>query len=104
MVIQQLPSKLRDAVCVFYLVLRGLDTVEDDMGLAQDIKLPLLREFYKKSYEECVGGRALGAGHAFLVMWGPGTSGDDGTCHRHGGALARAGSRCSHHCQAAWGL
>lgn len=28
MVIQQLPDGLRDAVCVFYLVLRALDTVE----------------------------------------------------------------------------
>ena len=33
MVIQQLPERLRDAICVFYLVLRALDTVEDDMGL-----------------------------------------------------------------------
>jgi phytoene/squalene synthetase len=31
MVIQQLPDHLRISVCVFYLVLRGLDTVEDDM-------------------------------------------------------------------------
>jgi len=31
MVIQQLPPHLRVSICVFYLVLRGLDTVEDDM-------------------------------------------------------------------------
>src|ERR1700677_2340349 len=31
-VIQQLPEKLKDPVCVFYLVLRGLDSVEDDMN------------------------------------------------------------------------
>ena len=30
-VIQQLPHELQDAVCIFYLVLRALDTVEDDM-------------------------------------------------------------------------
>jgi farnesyl-diphosphate farnesyltransferase len=34
-VIQQLGPELRDAVCVFYLVLRGLDTVEDDMSIPQ---------------------------------------------------------------------
>lgn len=31
LVIQQLPKSLRVAICNFYLVLRGLDTVEDDM-------------------------------------------------------------------------
>lgn len=31
LVIQTLPDDLRIAVCVFYLVLRGLDTIEDDM-------------------------------------------------------------------------
>lgn len=31
MVIKQLPPCLRSSICVFYLVLRGLDTVEDDM-------------------------------------------------------------------------
>ncbi len=30
-VIQQLPQELQDPVCIFYLVLRGLDSVEDDM-------------------------------------------------------------------------
>jgi len=50
-VIQQLPNPLRDAVCVFYLVLRGLDTVEDDMALSDDIKLPMLHAFHEKIYE-----------------------------------------------------
>lgn len=35
-------------VCLFYLVLRALDTVEDDMSISNDIKLPLLNEFYTK--------------------------------------------------------
>lgn len=48
-VIQQLPHRLRDAVCVFYLVLRALDTVEDDMSIDEDVKVPLLRSFYEKS-------------------------------------------------------
>nr|A0A144YEA5.1 RecName: Full=Squalene synthase LSS [Botryococcus braunii]AMV49168.1 squalene synthase [Botryococcus braunii] len=50
-VIQQLPELLRDPICVFYLVLRALDTVEDDMALPNDIKLPLLRAFHKKIYD-----------------------------------------------------
>ncbi len=52
MVIQQLPEDLKDAVCVFYLVLRALDTVEDDMKFPEEQKWPLLREFHKKSYDE----------------------------------------------------
>ena len=48
MVIQQLPEELRDAVCVFYLVLRALDTVEDDMALPNDWKVPMLKMFYTR--------------------------------------------------------
>ena len=33
---------------MFYLVLRGLDSVEDDMTFSADKRLPLLRIFYKK--------------------------------------------------------
>src|SRR5258708_4494387 len=40
-VIQQLPAELRDPVCVFYLVLRGLDSVEDDMTYPAEKRLPL---------------------------------------------------------------
>ena len=32
-VIQALDPELRPAICIFYLVLRGLDTVEDDMSI-----------------------------------------------------------------------
>ena len=44
-VIQQLPEDLKDAVCVFYLVLRALDTIEDDMQIPLEEKLPLLETF-----------------------------------------------------------
>ncbi len=50
-VIQQLPNELQDAVCVFYLILRGLDSVEDDMNLSIEKKLNLLRNFHSKSME-----------------------------------------------------
>ena len=51
MVIQSLPTELRDAVCLFYLVLRALDTVEDDMAVSVDVKVPLLRVFHEKIYD-----------------------------------------------------
>ncbi|KAJ7295956.1 hypothetical protein O6H91_Y153200 [Diphasiastrum complanatum] len=50
-VIEQLGPNLRDAVCVFYLVLRGLDTVEDDMSIPLDTKIPILQDFHKKIYD-----------------------------------------------------
>ena len=34
-------------IALFYLVLRGLDTIEDDMTIPVEKKEPLLREFYK---------------------------------------------------------
>eukprot|EP01112_Ceratiomyxa_fruticulosa_P017879 TRINITY_DN5644_c0_g1_i1.p1 TRINITY_DN5644_c0_g1~~TRINITY_DN5644_c0_g1_i1.p1 ORF type:complete len:417 (+),score=70.41 TRINITY_DN5644_c0_g1_i1:201-1451(+) len=49
-VIQELGPELRDAVCVFYLVLRGLDTVEDDTSVSASIRVPLLKSFYEKLY------------------------------------------------------
>mmetsp|Transcript_20164 Transcript_20164/g.36231 ORF Transcript_20164/g.36231 Transcript_20164/m.36231 type:complete len:519 (-) Transcript_20164:72-1628(-) len=50
-VIQQLPQPLKDAICIFYLVLRGLDTVEDDMAYPKDKKVPDLLSFHKKIYD-----------------------------------------------------
>jgi farnesyl-diphosphate farnesyltransferase len=50
-VIQQLPKDLRDSVCVFYLVLRALDTVEDDMSISVKKKVPVLRSFHEKIYQ-----------------------------------------------------
>lgn len=46
-VIQQLHPELRDAVALFYIILRGLDTIEDDMTLSTSVKIPLLRSFYQ---------------------------------------------------------
>lgn len=46
-VIQQLHPELRDAIAIFYLILRGLDTVEDDMTLSNEKKIPILRTFSK---------------------------------------------------------
>lgn len=46
-------------MAIFYLVLRGLDTIEDDMTIPIEKKAPLLEEFYKKlevdgwNFQEC---------------------------------------------------
>ncbi|XP_010432387.1 PREDICTED: inactive squalene synthase 2-like [Camelina sativa] len=51
LVIQQLGTELRNAVCVFYLILRALDTVEDDTSVAVEIKLPILIAFHRHIYD-----------------------------------------------------
>ncbi|CAL1353684.1 unnamed protein product [Linum trigynum] len=52
LVIQQLGTELRDAVCIFYLVLRALDTVEDDTSIATEIKVPILNAFHRHIYDK----------------------------------------------------
>ncbi|CDZ96456.1 Farnesyl pyrophosphate synthase [Phaffia rhodozyma] len=47
-VIKELDGDLTRVICLFYLALRGLDTIEDDMSLSNDVKLPLLRTFWEK--------------------------------------------------------
>jgi farnesyl-diphosphate farnesyltransferase len=44
-VIKELHPELLVPICIFYLILRGLDTIEDDMTIALAEKEPLLREF-----------------------------------------------------------
>ncbi|ROT39972.1 farnesyl-diphosphate farnesyltransferase [Sodiomyces alkalinus F11] len=46
-VIQELNPELVVPICLFYLVLRGLDTIEDDMTIPIEKKEPLLRNFDK---------------------------------------------------------
>ncbi|KAF7356134.1 Squalene synthase [Mycena venus] len=48
-VIKELEGDLARVVCLFYLVLRGLDTIEDDMTLSSAVKQPLLRNFHVHS-------------------------------------------------------
>ena len=50
-VIKELKGELSRVICIFYLVLRGLDTVEDDMTIKPEVKIPLLIDFYKKLNE-----------------------------------------------------
>ncbi|KAH8594589.1 isoprenoid synthase domain-containing protein [Bisporella sp. PMI_857] len=44
-VIQELNSDLLVPICLFYLILRGLDTIEDDMTIPLETKEPFLRNF-----------------------------------------------------------
>lgn len=46
-VIQELNPELLMPITLFYLVLRGLDTIEDDMTLDAKTKEPLLRNFHQ---------------------------------------------------------
>ncbi|KAK8865743.1 farnesyl-diphosphate farnesyltransferase [Kwoniella newhampshirensis] len=50
-VVKELEGDLARTVCIFYLVLRALDTVEDDMTIPNSTKLPLLRALHTKLYE-----------------------------------------------------
>jgi farnesyl-diphosphate farnesyltransferase len=51
-VIQELHPELLMPVVVFYLVLRALDTIEDDMTLDIELKEPLLRDFHGHLHDE----------------------------------------------------
>jgi farnesyl-diphosphate farnesyltransferase len=46
-VIKELHPELLVPICVFYLILRGLDTIEDDMTIPLSTKEPILRGFDK---------------------------------------------------------
>ena len=46
-VIQELHPDLLLPVCLFYLILRGLDTVEDDTSIPAKTKEPVLRKFHE---------------------------------------------------------
>lgn len=51
-VIQQLPHDLKDPVCLFYLILRGLDTIEDDMNIDNSTKEKMLLNFADRINKE----------------------------------------------------
>jgi farnesyl-diphosphate farnesyltransferase len=50
-VIKELKGQLSRFICIFYLVLRALDTIEDDMTIEPERKIQLLVNFYKKLEE-----------------------------------------------------
>ncbi|KAF9497899.1 farnesyl-diphosphate farnesyltransferase [Pleurotus eryngii] len=48
-VVKELEGDLARIVCLFYLVLRALDTIEDDMTIPDEVKQPILRSFHAKT-------------------------------------------------------
>ncbi|KAI0976829.1 farnesyl-diphosphate farnesyltransferase [Xylaria arbuscula] len=51
-VIQELNDEMLVPIALFYLTLRGLDTIEDDMTISASVKEPMLRDFYKNLKKE----------------------------------------------------
>ncbi|KOS21661.1 putative squalene synthase [Escovopsis weberi] len=51
-VIQELNHELLVPVTLFYLVLRGLDTIEDDMTIPLETKVPILRNFHNTMVQD----------------------------------------------------
>ncbi|XP_066451117.1 squalene synthase-like isoform X2 [Eleutherodactylus coqui] len=50
-IILALDGELRDAVCIYFLVLRAVDTVEDDMTISLETKIPMLHNFHTYLYQ-----------------------------------------------------
>ncbi|XP_066482506.1 squalene synthase-like [Tiliqua scincoides] len=51
LVIPVLDEELRHVMCIFYLVLRALDTVEDDMTISLERKVHMLQNFHSYLYQ-----------------------------------------------------
>lgn len=70
-VIMQLNPELRDAVCLFYLVLRALDTVEDDMDVSVAEKKKCLPVFHENlnNLEWCIQGIGKGMERTLLEQF-----------------------------------
>ena len=50
-IIKELPIEIRDYIAIFYLVLRALDTIEDDMEINVDYKIEILKNFHLHLFE-----------------------------------------------------
>ncbi|KAG2098291.1 squalene synthase [Suillus discolor] len=46
-VIKELEGDLARTICMYYLIMRGLDTIEDDMTIPDEKKQPILRQFHE---------------------------------------------------------
>ncbi|KAK1864932.1 hypothetical protein I4F81_007468 [Pyropia yezoensis] len=62
LVIMELEAELRDPVAIFYLVLRALDTVEDDTAVAASVRRSLCIGFHEKLVPEAGGWTTDGFG------------------------------------------
>ena len=67
-VVMQLNDEVRDAVCVFYLVLRALDTIEDDMAVPVEKKTEMVLAFHEKLNLPEYSLEGVGEGHEQLLL------------------------------------
>ena len=67
-VVMQLQGEDRRAVCVFYLVLRALDTIEDDMRIKVEDKIPMLEKFHEKLSLDSYSQTGIGFGHEAILL------------------------------------
>ncbi|OQR94524.1 hypothetical protein THRCLA_08162 [Thraustotheca clavata] len=69
MVIISLPEELRLSICVFYLALRALDTVEDDMKrIDSKTKIKMLQNFYLQLSDVNLSIKGIGEGDEATVL------------------------------------
>ncbi|OQR85621.1 hypothetical protein ACHHYP_11637 [Achlya hypogyna] len=69
MVIISLPEELRLSICVFYLALRALDTVEDDMKrIDSKTKIDMLQKFYLRLSELDLSIHGIGEGDEATLL------------------------------------
>ncbi|XP_077345158.1 squalene synthase-like [Lithobates pipiens] len=50
-VTQALEGDLRHIFCIFYLIMKAMDTVEDDMTISLETKIPILKNFHNLLYQ-----------------------------------------------------
>lgn len=67
-VINSLEPSLVTPVAIFYLVLRGLDSVEDDMDFPLEKRIPLLKTFYKHLEDPDWSIEGVGDAHDYRVL------------------------------------
>ncbi|KAK2644807.1 hypothetical protein Ddye_020002 [Dipteronia dyeriana] len=51
LLLQPFEPQLRNVLCIFYLILRALDTVEDDTSIPTEVKVPVLIDFHRHVYD-----------------------------------------------------
>ncbi|MCD7464301.1 squalene synthetase-like protein [Datura stramonium] len=107
LVIQQLPVELRDAVCIFYLVLRALDTVVNVFSCGTKEYKVLMDQFHHvstaflelgKHYQQAIEDitMRMGAGMAKFICKEVETTNDyDEYCHYVAGLVGPSCQNCS---------
>jgi len=91
LVIMELEAELRDPVAIFYLVLRALDTVEDDTAVEGAVRRALCIDFHNKLAPEAGGWTTDGFGKGAEKVRVGGCGGQSRRLGRRGGVGEREG-------------